>query len=119
MPARRPAHFALAGLVSLALGAVLAVACNGPVGGACRYNPSCGNGELGADCDQDRQCRGGFCCDKKECDGGMCTFKCGKNDAPCPADMTCRGDVCYFACQYDNECAEGQRCKDDNFCSWD
>jgi len=25
----------------------------------------------------------------------------------------------HFGCDFDGNCADGQRCKDDNFCSWD
>lgn len=120
MPTRRPGLGLPGTLASLLLGAVLGVACGPPPGASCRLNPLCGTGDLGATCNGNGDCRSNHCCDKKECDGGTCTYKCdGKNDAPCPGGMSCHGGECYFGCAVDLDCANGQRCKDGNYCSWD
>lgn len=116
----RPGLGLPAALVSLLLGAVLGVACGPPPGfGSCRLNPLCGTGDIGATCDGNGDCRSNHCCKTGECDGGTCTFKCDKKNGPCPGGMVCQSDQCYFGCTFDGDCASGQRCKNDSFCSWD
>lgn len=118
-PTRCSLRPGLAGFVSLALGLVIGLACAPPLpGGSCRGNPLCNTGELGAYCERDSECRQGHCCENDECDGGMCSLPCGKND-PCPGGLTCHDGNCHFLCDIDLDCADGQRCKDDSFCSWD
>lgn len=104
--------------LGLALGFALA-ACGPPPapGGACRYNPQCGSGDIGAYCGDDDGCRSGFCCDKDHCDGGMCSIAC-KSDPQCPAGMLCQHDVCLFACAVNADCAPGQKCEHDRVCEW-
>jgi len=104
---------------SLVLGAILGVACGPPVGASCQLNPLCGTGGLGSTCNGNGNCASNHCCTNNDCDGGTCTVRCGKKDPPCPGGMTCHGDECYFGCAFDGDCANGQRCKDDKFCSWD
>jgi hypothetical protein len=106
-------------LMSMALGAALGVACGPPPGASCRYNPLCGTGDLGATCNGNGDCRSNHCCKNGDCDGGTCTVKCGKKDPPCPGGMSCHGDECFFGCAIDADCANGQRCKGGDFCSWD
>ena len=119
MSSRSPLRPGLAALASLALGVALGIACAPPIpGGPCRGNPFCDTGDLGAYCDNDGDCRSGRCCENDDCDGGMCTVPCGKKQA-CPAGLTCHAGNCHFGCDIDLDCADGQRCKDDKFCSWD
>ncbi len=107
-------------LVGLALGFAVALAACGPPpapGGACRYNPHCGSGAIGAYCGDNDACQTGYCCGKDECDGGMCTVAC-KSDPQCPAGMLCQHDACFYACVVDADCAAGQKCKHDRVCEW-
>ncbi|MBK7828571.1 hypothetical protein [Nannocystis sp.] len=122
MSTRHPPGLGLPGaLVSLILGAILGVACGPPPGASCRLNPLCGSGDIGATCNGNGDCISNHCCGNKDCDGGTCTYQCGdgKKDASCPGGMNCHGGECFFGCAFDTDCANGQRCKDGKFCSWD
>ena len=118
MSSRRASRIAVPALLSLLLGAALGVACGPPPGASCQFNPLCGTGGLGASCNNNADCRDGHCCEKNECDGGTCSLPCDK-DKDCPGGLSCHSNWCYFNCVGDGDCAAGQRCKNDRFCSWD
>ncbi len=104
---------------------VVAGACGpgvpGPGGYAdnpCRLDPRCGAGDIGAYCNDDRDCASAFCCDSGNCDGGMCTLPCD-GDRDCPIDMLCEHSTCFFVCDRDADCANGQECEHGNtVCEW-
>lgn len=79
-------------------------------GDDCRFDPLCPGGNVGASCEEDRNCAAGFCCDTGNCGGGMCTFPCDDDD-DCPSDMSCAHDVCFFRCGSDRDCADGMSCE--------
>lgn len=101
----------LAALVTLAAG------CSS--GSKCRFEPErCHSGQVGAFCDDDRDCRGFCCTDDNNCNGGMCTYACD-DDRDCPSDMRCEHDMCFYACDDDRDCAIGQSCEHgDTICEW-
>jgi hypothetical protein len=70
-----------------------------------------GDGDLGGDCRDDRDCdRDLFCCKTKTC-LDICTFRC-RDDRDCPSDMRCHsGDYCMFRCDSDRDCPRPYKCK--------
>jgi hypothetical protein len=107
----------LCGVATLFLLALLAPGCAD--NDVCRYEPErCSDGEAGAFCQTDQDCRGICCKDQANCASGMCTYPC-KDDVDCPADMACEHDLCFYRCQHDDECAIGQKCEHGNtVCEW-
>ncbi|MBL9107491.1 MAG: hypothetical protein JNL82_41780 [Myxococcales bacterium] len=100
---------------SLLVGAILGISC-GPPPVNCHLDPYCNSGDLGAFCENDSECRDGYCCESKSCNDGMCSLPCDGSDE-CPGGFKCSGGSCFFACNNDSQCANGQDC-DKGACKW-
>ena len=111
-------HPALVAFVVACAGSLSVQGCR-TVADVCRFEPDrCPSGEPGAECIDDRDCFGFCCTDGSNCRGGMCTYAC-QNNEDCPRDMACEHDMCFFACEFDEDCAVGQSCEHGNtVCEW-
>ncbi len=117
-PMARLSNTLLALASLLLIGGLLGGACADPYS-ACRLDPLCASGGVGASCASDRDCFDGVCCESDNCGGGMCTFACD-DDRDCPPEMLCEHSTCFFICSDDRDCAVGQSCEHGNtICEWE